>query len=57
MGSNLHLDVTATVCLVNRKGLDKAEHVDVQNLWIQEASKSKRFGTKKVGMNVNPTDW
>ena len=27
-----------------------------QNLWIQEASKSGRFVTKKVGTNVNPAD-
>ena len=34
----------------------KAKHVDVQYLWIQEASKSGRFVTKKVGTNVNPAD-
>ena len=34
---------------VNRKPLGKAKHVDMQNLWIQEASKSGRFATKKVG--------
>ena len=47
---------SATVCLVNRRGLGKAKHVDMQNLWMQEASKSKRFVTKKVGTNVNPAD-
>ena len=45
---NLHLDASATMCLVNRRGLGKAKHVDMQNLWIQEASKSGRFTTKKV---------
>ena len=44
---NLHLDALATMCLVNRRGLGKAKHVDKQNLWIQEASKSGRFTTKK----------
>ena len=53
---NLHLDASATMCLVNRRGLGKAKHVDMQNLWIQEASKSGRFITKKVGTNVNPAD-
>ena len=33
---NLHLDASATMCLVNRRGLGKAKHVDMQNLWIQE---------------------
>ena len=40
----------------NRRGLGKAKHVDMQNLWIQEASKSGRFVTKKVGTSVNPAD-
>ena len=50
---NLHLDASATVCLVNRR---EAKHVDMQNLWIQEASKSGRFATKKVDTSVNPAD-
>ena len=53
---NLHLDASATVCLVNRRGLGKAKHVVRQNLWIQEASKSGRFATKKVDTSVNPAD-
>ena len=28
----------------------------MQNLWIQEASKSGQFVTKKVDTNVNPAD-
>ena len=51
-GLNLHLDASATICLVIRRGLGKAKHVDMQNLWIQEASKAGRF----VGTNVNPAD-
>ena len=31
-GLNLHLDASATMCLVNRKGLGKAKHVDMWNL-------------------------
>ena len=52
-GLNLHLDVTATMRQVNRRGLGKAKHVDMQNLWIQEASRSMKFVTKKEGTNVN----
>ena len=55
-GLNLFLDASATMCLVNRRGLGKAKHVDMQNLWIQEASKSGRFVTKRVGTSVNPAD-
>ena len=35
-GLNLHPDASATVCLVNRRGLGKAKHVGMQNLGIQE---------------------
>ena len=55
-GLDLHLNASATMCLVNRRGLGKAKHVDMQNLWTQEASKSGRFTTRKVGTNVNPAD-
>ena len=54
---NLHLDASATMCLVNRRGMDKAKHVDMQDLWILEASKSGKFVTKKVGTSVNPADF
>ena len=42
--------------MVNRRGLGKAKHVDMQNLWIQEASKSGWFTTRKVVTNMNPAD-
>ena len=37
-GLNLDLEASATMCLVNRRGLGKAKHVDMQNLW-KNASK------------------
>ena len=42
--------------MVNRRGLGKAKHVDMQNLWMQEACKSGLFTTRKVGTNMNPAD-
>ena len=53
---NLHLDASAAMCLVNRRGLGWQKRVNVQHLWIQEASKSEKFVTKKVGAHVNPAD-
>ena len=53
---HLHLDASATMCLVNRRRLGKAKHVDMRNLWIQEASNPGRFATKKFDMSVNPAD-
>ena len=55
-GLNLHLDTSATMCPVNRGGLGKAKHVDMQNSWIQEEFKAGKIVTKKVGTNVNPAD-
>ena len=51
-----HLDASATMGLVNRRGLGRAKDVDMQYLWIQEASKSGRLVTKKLYTNVNPAD-
>ena len=42
------------MCPVNRRGLGNAKHVEVHNWWIQEASKSGKFVTKKVETDVNP---
>ena len=46
---------SAPGCLSNNV-LGKAKRVDMQNLWMQEASNAGRFATKKVGTNVNPAD-
>ena len=46
-GLNENLDATATMCLVSRRGLGKAKHVDMQH---------RRLVTKNVGTNVNPAD-
>ena len=40
---NRLLDGSATMCLVNRRRMGKSQHVDMENLRIQEASKSGRF--------------
>ena len=50
---SLHLDAASTLCLVNRRRLGKAKHVDMQNLWTHEASKSGKFVTRKEGSQVN----
>ena len=44
------------MCLVNCREFGKAKHVNVQHLWIQEASKSEKFVTKNMGTHVNPAD-
>ena len=48
------------VSVHRRERAERCSHSRVrrarQNLWIQEASKSGRFVTKKVGTNVSPAD-
>ena len=56
VGLNVHLDVPATMCLVRRRRLGKAKHVDMQNMCLQLASMSGRFVTKEVKANLNPAD-
>ena len=56
VGPNLHVDGASTLCLVNRRGQGKAKHVDMQNLWTQEASKSGKFVTRKEGCQANLAD-
>ena len=54
VGLNLHLETSATMCLINPRGLGKVKHVEMPNLWRQESSQSGWFITKKAGTNVNP---
>ena len=53
---NLRLDASAKNVRGQPQRTGKANRVDVQNLWIQEASKSGRFSTKTVDTSVNPSD-
>ena len=53
-GLNQHLEATASMCLVKCKGLGRAKHVDMQNLWIQEASKSKTVRHEEGGHEREP---
>ena len=42
--------------VLGRRVLGRAKHEKVQHLWTQEASKSEKFVTKKVGTHVKPAD-
>ena len=42
------------MCLVNRRGLGKANHIDMQNLWIQDASKSQKIRHEEGGCERKP---
>ena len=52
----LHLDSQATLCLLCRRGLGRAKHIELQHLWLPEAVKAGRIATAKVRTEVNPAD-
>ena len=53
---NLHLDSSATLGLTHRKGLGKAKHIEVQHLWLQEATREKKIKFTKIHTDHNPAD-
>ena len=54
---NLHLDPSATMCFVSRRGLGKAKHVDIRRTCgHRRLPKQGDSSPKKVGTNVNPAD-
>ena len=53
---DLYLDSSSALALTNRAGLGRAKHVEVQNLWLQDAVRAGRLKTHKVWGEVNPAD-
>jgi hypothetical protein len=56
MGARLKVDAKATIGMVHRLGLGKLRHVEVGNLWIQNAVKEKRIQVDKVLGSENIAD-
>ncbi len=52
----LHTDATATLGIVQREGLGKLRHVNVQYLWIQDRIRGGELGACKVPGTENPAD-
>ena len=52
----LHLDATAAKSIVERKGLSKVRHVDVNVLWLQETCARKLIPLHKVPGEDNCSD-
>ena len=53
--ASLRLDSSTALCLASRKGLGKANHVDMQRLWIQDAVRDGKLATRKAITQANPT--
>ena len=40
----LHMDSASALSLIQREGLGRAKHIEIQYLWLQEAVRRKRLG-------------
>ena len=52
----VHSDSSSALSLMNRTGLGKAKHIDIQWLWRQEAIRNGGFVIAKVLGDANPSD-
>ena len=52
----LEIDAKATIGIVSRQGLGKPKHVEVHDLWIQEAIKRGRLNVKKIPRTISTAD-
>ena len=52
----LHLDSSAAQGILDRQGLSKVRHIDVNVLWLQEQSAKKVVPLEKIKGTVNPAD-
>ena len=56
VGISLHLDATAAKGILERSGLSKVRHIDVNQLWLQEQCARKIVPLTKVDGTRNPSD-
>ena len=52
----LEIDAKATLGIVSRQGLGKLKHVEVHDVWLQEAIKRERLSAKKIPRATNTVD-
>ena len=46
----VHVDASAAFGMINRRGLGKVRHIDVQTLWVQEAAARNAIQYRKLGV-------
>ena len=52
----LHFDSSAALSAINRTGLGKAKHIEIQHLWLQEAVRSGKLTVGKITTETNSSD-
>ena len=52
----LHIDSSAALSIISRKGLSKAKHIDIQYLWLEEAVRKNKLMVEKIPSETNLSD-
>ena len=56
MNVQVHVDDTAAMGIVERRGISRVRHIEVDNLWIQELEARRMLPIEKVPGGDNPAD-
>ena len=56
MRMQVHLDAAAVKSIIERRGLSKIRHIDVNVLWLQQTCARKEIPLKKVAGEENCSD-
>ena len=52
----VHVDASAAIGMVMKRGLSGVRHIDVQYLWVQDAIRCKELAVRKVDTKSNLAD-
>ncbi len=56
LGPRVHVDATAAKGMVERRGISRVRHIEVDNLWIQKKEARRMLPIGKVfGVTTPPT--
>ena len=56
MNVRVHVDATAAIGMVERRGISRVRHIEVDHLWIQEQEARRMLPIAKVAGGDNPAD-
>ena len=56
IGIEMHVDASAAIGMMKRQGLGKLRHIEVRELWLQDAIKRKSISVHKIGTHENTAD-
>lgn len=56
MNVRVHVDATAAMGMVERRGISRVRHIEVDHLWIQEQEARRMLPIAKVAGGDNPAD-